>query len=774
MEHLGLPDWCVEDDMVDDLFPLSAAPLAATFFSEQPGDGSRASDDPSPQGETRSPVAPRLPSLDAHLVALFGLPVSMGPVHNSSMTLPSTEDDALRALADSHGATSEEWSTFFSTLGLGTLQGVADLSALLSKCPLVVPESFEFASSPLFTVEAGRWAVSQSFLSALVAANGGKPVDPKTLDLLPRVIRRCTKQGRLNIRPPLWGSPPASYVRSTNVSLVLGAIESTSAGKTTDLSSPRRSSPSTSTAAAAPAGTSSDGAQPGGATAAVTGGGRTGDDSMINELAARAAAAAATMALDDMGQDEPPPGKDVIPPPSARSGASGSCVEDGAFADSLTVVSVADGLLPRLPVHISLSMAAAAALSSLEPGKAVPPPLAVSNASGARNESDPSRRQELSTAADDAARCQELPGGSQPPPQGNVVDGLLPRLPPGIFLGQAASGGVRAVPGVPDSGNQRAVPLPVTTKATTAPSSSNDACTTTGQPPSSLIPDSGSPSAALLSVAGAAPGTAPTTGTGSSLAVPAAVTASGVGNWGMFSPGPSLAIPPDAPSLTGALAGPQPPLLPAAAGGLLVPVGRAAPVPDCVVPAAASAVSPLPQVVVQPPQEQGRRLPRITTYRRLVVLADVLASTYSATDRKPTLSVDATMKLVNGRTSTFRPVVQRTMQKDIALWRRRFTQSNVADQADGQPKVHQILLDAAPPDVSSLPLGRHLWVTRVTAAMAADQACLDEPLPTVPSPRGSRITPMTADTWVTFILSWAMRHPEIAQAIVSSASSRAT
>jgi len=142
MEHLGLPDWCVEDDMVDDLIPLSAAPLAAAFFSEQPGDGSRASDDPPPQGETRSPVAPRLPSLDAHLVTLFGLPVSMGPVHNSSMTLPSTEDDALRALADSHGATSEEWSMFFTTLRLGTVQGVADLSALLSKCPLVVPESF--------------------------------------------------------------------------------------------------------------------------------------------------------------------------------------------------------------------------------------------------------------------------------------------------------------------------------------------------------------------------------------------------------------------------------------------------------------------------------------------------------------------------------------------------------------------------------------------------------------------------------------------------------
>jgi len=118
------------------------------------------------------------------------------------MTLPSTEDDALRALADSHGATFEEWLTFF-TLGLGTSQGVTDLSALLSKCSLVVPESFEFASSSLFSLEAGRWAVSQSFLSALVAANGGKTVDPKTLELLPRVIRRCKKQGRLNIRPPL-------------------------------------------------------------------------------------------------------------------------------------------------------------------------------------------------------------------------------------------------------------------------------------------------------------------------------------------------------------------------------------------------------------------------------------------------------------------------------------------------------------------------------------------------------------------------------------------
>jgi len=124
-------------------------------------------------------------------------------------------------------------------------------------------------------------------------------------------------------------------------------------------------------------------------------------------------------------------------------------------------------------------------------------------------------------------------------------------------------------------------------------------------------------------------------------------------------------------------------LLPAAPEGLPACAGSSAPLADRVAPAAASAETPLAQVVLQPKQEQGRLLPRITTYRRLVVLADVLASTYNATDRKPTLSVGATMKLVNGRTRTFRPVVQRTMQKDIALWRRLFTQSNVADPADG-------------------------------------------------------------------------------------------
>jgi len=87
MEILGLPDWCVEDDMVDDLLPLSATSLPAGFFSEQPGDGSRATEDPPPlQGETGSPVAPRLPSVDAHLAALFGVPVSMGPPDNTSMT----------------------------------------------------------------------------------------------------------------------------------------------------------------------------------------------------------------------------------------------------------------------------------------------------------------------------------------------------------------------------------------------------------------------------------------------------------------------------------------------------------------------------------------------------------------------------------------------------------------------------------------------------------------------------------------------------------------
>jgi len=108
------------------------------------------------------------------------------------------------------------------------------------------------------------------------------------------------------------------------------------------------------------------------------------------------------------------------------------------------------------------------------------------------------------------------------------------------------------------------------------------------------------------------------------------------------------------------------------------------------------------------------------------------------------------------------------------VWRRRFTQSNVADPADGQPKVHQMLLDAAPPDVPTLPLSRHVWVTRATAAMAVDHACLDEPLPTVPSPRGSRNISMTAETRVSFILTLALRHPQIAQAIVSADSSRST
>jgi len=88
MENLGLPDWCVEDDMVNDLLPLSATSLSAGFCSEQPGDGSSATEDPPPlRDQMGSPVAPRLPSLDAHLAAPFGVPVSMGPPENSSMTL---------------------------------------------------------------------------------------------------------------------------------------------------------------------------------------------------------------------------------------------------------------------------------------------------------------------------------------------------------------------------------------------------------------------------------------------------------------------------------------------------------------------------------------------------------------------------------------------------------------------------------------------------------------------------------------------------------------
>jgi len=135
-----------------------------------------------------------------------------------------------------------------------------------------------------------------------------------------------------------------------------------------------------------------------------------------------------------------------------------------------------------------------------------------------------------------------------------------------------------------------------------------------------------------------------------------------VGDWASFSPGASLAVPPDAPSLTGEIAAPQTPLLPAAPERLTVCVGSTAPLADRVAPAAASAETQPAEVVLQPKQEQGRLLSRITTYRRLMVLADVLSLKYSATDRKPTLLVDATMKLLNGRTSTFRPVVQCTMQ----------------------------------------------------------------------------------------------------------------
>jgi len=43
---------------------------------------------------------------------------------------------------------------------------------------LVVPESVGFASSTLFSLEAGRWVVPECFLSEFVAANGGKTVDP--------------------------------------------------------------------------------------------------------------------------------------------------------------------------------------------------------------------------------------------------------------------------------------------------------------------------------------------------------------------------------------------------------------------------------------------------------------------------------------------------------------------------------------------------------------------------------------------------------------------
>jgi len=132
------------------------------------------------------------------------------------------------------------------------------------------------------------------------------------------------------------------------------------------------------------------------------------------------------------------------------------------------------------------------------------------------------------------------------------------------------------------------------------------------------------------------------------------------------------------------------------------------------------------------------------------------------------------MKPVNWRTSTLRPVVQRTMQKDLSLRRRSFTQSDVEDPADGQPRGHPIILDAAPPDIATVPPGRNKWVTSVTSAKAGDLACLYEPLPTVPSPRGSRIVPMTAETWVSLILTLALRHPQISRGIVSGASSRST
>jgi len=408
---------------------------------------------------------------------------------------------------------------FFTTLGLGTSQGVADLCALLSKCSLVVPESFEFASSPLFSLEAGRWAVSQSFLSAFVAANGGKTVDRKTLELLPSVIRRCTRQGRLNIRPPLWGPPPASCVHGTIVQLVLGAIKGNLACGAQDPSSRRRIFPSTSTAPAVPAGTSSDGALPRAATGIVAGRAQTGEGSLVNELAARAAAAAMTMASDDVDEDGHTLDQHVIALLSMRSHASSSRAGHGALADSRTVVSVADGLSQRLPAHTCLSLAAAAALTPPQQLHAVRTSLVPPNASRARTESDPVRRQALSTAASDAARVPELPVPSQLPPPGSLGGGLLPQLPPGIFLCRSAPGGFRAVPSAPDSCNTRAVSVPLSTMAASVPRSTNDASTMAVQPSSSPITEKGSPQSSLVAVATGAPVTAPTAGTGSSLTV---------------------------------------------------------------------------------------------------------------------------------------------------------------------------------------------------------------------------------------------------------------
>ena len=277
------------------------------------------------------------------------------------------------------------------------------------------------------------------------------------------------------------------------------------------------------------AGTSSDGNRSGGATATVAGGGQTGDDSLFSELAAKAAAAATTMASDDESQDGHSVHKDVIASLSMRSGASSSRAGDGAFACSVAVVSVADGLLAGLPAHHSSSIAAAAALTPPERAHAVPPSLGLPNSSRERTELDAVRLQKVSAAAPDSACGPELPGPSQTPPPGSVRGGLLLQLPTGISFCRSAPGGLRAVRSAPDLCNARAVPLTLTKGDTRVSPCTNDAATMAGPLSSSPILEKGSPPAWLVAVPTAALATAPTAGTRSSVTMSVPPTDAGAG-----------------------------------------------------------------------------------------------------------------------------------------------------------------------------------------------------------------------------------------------------
>lgn len=660
---------------------------------------------------------------------------------------------------------------FFRCVGLRPDAVVLhNLCTLLSRCSNVLPGHFMYPFCPLVVDGPSGLSLQPAFEAALVEANAGRALQNDLKQQLFALIRLYPQGGRAGIRPPLWGvDDPPTFAADTSVNAVLA--------KATSSAEPGLDAVPQSAALAAPAALPSDvvptlpasavaprlpstGSLPSLPTdafaAAATGPGAAPSRSVSplfsdavapspaahgpypsHSVAASSAAAACSVAppsgsvqstTTDAVAAPPPPAP--APPPSLPAGApfvvaAAPGAEPSRSEQNVAVGSVAASTSSYgRPTALAAGapFVAAAATSAIPTCSAPPdpevvdaparpstcPPLSVPVSAPLVAEAAPAALPPCT-----ARSLQEGDVATKPPSYGNS-----PPLPSGApFLAPAATRALpsRSVPTVPEVVE---APLPLSPF-----------------PPLSL--PSGAPSAA-----GTAPAALPT------LSAPS--LPEGAVTHQPPSPGPPSSlrsgVPCVVPTAPGAVPTSFMPLFPAAASTLLLP----------------SAPASLPPAAAVPPQ----RLPRITSWRRHIILADVLNSTYDVKKKRPGLSVSQTIEAVEARTAEYRPVVGRIIQKLIGLWRQRWSPTGAHDAECASSRVYPMLLMAAPPVVVGIPQGPHRWATRVTAAMAKDEACLEEPLPTELVNGRSRNVPLTMSMWLTFILEWAACHPAVAQEIV--------